>query len=51
MPCPPWPAPQELTIMFSKGFGDEGPTAGNDENNKVKRLRFSLKALSCLGLI
>ena len=43
---------QPLMFYVSfKGFGDEGPTADNEENNKIKHLRFSLKAFifGCAG--
>ena len=43
---------QPLVYYVSfKGFRDEGPTADNEENNKIKHLRFSLKAFifGCSG--
>ena len=38
-------------VTCLKEFGDEGPTADSEESNKIKHLRFSLKAFifGCAG--
>ena len=49
--CPVLLGQPLLCYVSFKGFGDEGPPADSEENNKSKHLRFSLKAFifGCSG--
>ena len=49
--CPVLRGQPLMCYVSFKEFGDEGPTADSEESNKIKHLRFSLKAFifGCAG--